>query len=127
MAYQIQTPTNWKIHNIFYVSLSSPYYKTSKHNPNFSQPPPDLIQGEEEYEVEAILNHCYIGHGKTLQYLIKWKGYPTSENSWKPVKNLHANKVIQQYHQSNPLDQHKRTQSRVNTLIAHLFPHHPSA
>ncbi len=29
--------------------------------------------------------------------------------------------VIQQYHQSNPLNKHKRTWSRVNTLIAHLL------
>jgi len=63
------------------MSLSSPYYETSKHSLNFSQPPPDLIQGEEEYEVKAILNHCHIGYGKPFQYLIKWKGYPTSENS----------------------------------------------
>jgi hypothetical protein len=40
------------------------------HGPNFSQPSPDLIGGEEEYEVEAILNH-----------LIKWKRYPYSNNT----------------------------------------------
>jgi hypothetical protein len=27
------------------------------HSPNFTRPPPDLIDGEEEYEVERIINH----------------------------------------------------------------------
>ncbi len=29
-----------------------PYYETQTHGPNFTRPPPDLIDGEEEYEVE---------------------------------------------------------------------------
>jgi hypothetical protein len=36
-------------------------------------PPPTLIDGKEEYEVEAILDSqmCY----NHLEYLVKWKGY----------------------------------------------------
>ena len=32
------------------------------HGPNFVQPPPDLINGEEEYEVEEILDARCNGH-----------------------------------------------------------------
>ena len=28
------------------------------------------------------------GTGKNRQYLIKWKGYPSSSNSWEPEKNI---------------------------------------
>ena len=33
------------------------YKEMMEHGPNFLRPPPDLIDGEEEYEVEAILRH----------------------------------------------------------------------
>jgi len=59
--------------------------ETPTHGPNFSRPPPELINGEEEFEVEAILNHRCYGHSRMPQYLIKWKGYPHSENTWEPA------------------------------------------
>jgi hypothetical protein len=57
VAYQIKLPASWGIHNVFHASLLSPYHETPAFGPNFSRPPPDLIGGEEEYEVERILNH----------------------------------------------------------------------
>ena len=55
------------------------------------------MEGEEEWEVKAILAHRYFGHQKKLQYLVKWHGYPDSDNTWEPVENLHANDLIQDY------------------------------
>ena len=63
VAYKIQLPTLWGIHNVFHTSLLSPYHEITSHGPNFSRPPPDLINGEEEYEVERIVNHRY--HGRS--------------------------------------------------------------
>ena len=57
MAYQIKLPASWGIHNVFHASLLSLYHKTTTFRLNFSCPPPDLIGGEEKYEVERILNH----------------------------------------------------------------------
>src|SRR5258707_12678710 len=57
VAYQLRLPIAWNIHNVFHVSLLSPYRETDAHRPNYSRPPPDLIEGEEEYEVEKIINH----------------------------------------------------------------------
>jgi hypothetical protein len=57
VAYQLTLPTSWGIHNVFHTSLLHPYHKTKEKGPNFMQPPPELIKGEEEYEVEAIRNH----------------------------------------------------------------------
>jgi hypothetical protein len=54
VAYKLQLPTLWNIHPIFYAALLSPYHETPTHRLNFSQPPPDLISIEEEYEVEQI-------------------------------------------------------------------------
>ena len=38
------------------------------------------MDGELEYEVEAILRHR--GKGAQHKYLILWKGYPLSEATW---------------------------------------------
>jgi hypothetical protein len=72
VAYQLSLPMMWGIHDIFHSSLLSPYHKTTQHGPNFPQPPPDLIEGEEEYKVEAICNHQHFRCSCTLQYLVKW-------------------------------------------------------
>jgi len=32
-----------------------PYKETDQHGPNFIEPPPDILEGEEEWEVEKIL------------------------------------------------------------------------
>ena len=57
VIFQLQLPTMWRIHDVFHVSLLSPYHKTPAYGPNFSWPPPDLIDGEEEQEIEHVLNH----------------------------------------------------------------------
>jgi hypothetical protein len=57
VAYQLRLPMSWGIHDVFHASLLSPYHETNAHGPNFSRPPPDLIDGQEEYEVECIISH----------------------------------------------------------------------
>jgi hypothetical protein len=34
-----------------------PYIKNEVHGPNFLKPPNEIINGEEEYKVEAIIGH----------------------------------------------------------------------
>jgi Chromo (CHRromatin Organisation MOdifier) domain len=97
VAYQLELPSEWKIHDVFHTSLLSPYTETDMHGPNFVHPPPDLVGGEQEYEVEHIINHRRTGQGKALQYLIKWKGYPESDNTWEPTSHLHAPQLIKEY------------------------------
>ena len=71
VAYRLQLPPTWTIHDVFHASLLSPYSEIPSHGPNFSQPPPDLIGGEEEYKVESIRSHWYFGRNKKLQFLIR--------------------------------------------------------
>jgi hypothetical protein len=103
VAYQLRLPAAWGIHNVFHASLLSLYRETTAHGPNFSQPPPELIDGEEEYQVERILGHRYHGCAKALQYLIKWVDYTDSDNTWEPASYVHAQDLIKAYHQKNPL------------------------
>ena len=57
IVYQLCLLKTWKIHPVFHASLLSPYHENTVHGPNFPSPPPDLINGEEEYEVGKILHH----------------------------------------------------------------------
>jgi Integrase zinc binding domain len=68
VAYRIQLPTTWKIHDVFHASLLTPYNETNAHGPNFLEPPPDLIEGKPEWEVEMILGDRI--YKKKKQYLI---------------------------------------------------------
>ena len=43
-------------------------------------PSPIVVNGEEEFEVEAILRHK--GSGAQRFYEMLWKGYPITEASW---------------------------------------------
>jgi hypothetical protein len=90
IASQLSLPASWNIHLVFHNSLLTPFIETSAHGPNFTRSPPDLIEGEAEYEVEAIRNHCYFGKNKSLQYLLKWKGYPEADNTWESKDHLNA-------------------------------------
>jgi hypothetical protein len=81
VAYQLRLPVAWGIHDVFHALLLSPYHETTAHGPNFFWPPPDLINGEEEFQVEHIVSHRSQGQSKKLQYLIKWEGYPDSNNT----------------------------------------------
>src|SRR6266852_5190148 len=107
VAYQIGLPASWNIHDVFHTSLLSPYHETKAHGKNFSRPPPDLIKGENEYEVERIVNHRCHGRARRLQYLIKWKGYPESDNTWEPAEQLHAPNLLKAYHQHTMLNRIK--------------------
>ena len=81
---------------MFHASELSSYQETEVHGPNFPEPPPDLVAGEEEYEIDAIKNHRK-RRGKT-EYLVSWKGYSTAEDRWLPEKELkHAKTILETY------------------------------
>ena len=94
-------PPQWKIHDVFHADLLTPYHETELHGPNFTRPPPDLIDGKEEYEVEEILQSRRFGRGCKVQYLVKWKGYPESENQWVDWDDLHADEMIAEFKKKN--------------------------
>jgi hypothetical protein len=69
-VYELEIPQQWKIHNMFHANLLTPYKETELHGPNFSRPPPDLINGEEEYEVEKIIDMKQKGRGRKMLWLV---------------------------------------------------------
>ena len=96
---KLQLPPQMKIHPVFHNSLLKPYIETSAHGPNFARPPPEIVGGEEgHYEIEKILQEHPTRNKKSTQYLVKWKGYPDSKNSWLPAKELtHAKELLAKF------------------------------
>jgi len=89
MAMQLALPPSMKIHNMFHMDLLLPYKKTEQYGMPFTRPPP-IIDSEEEYKIENILDAQHYGRRRKLQYLVHWKGYPHSDDSWIDHKDLHA-------------------------------------
>ena len=87
-----------KIHDVFHVDLLMPHKETEAYGPAYTRPPPILINEEEEYEVESIRDSRRVGRSKKLQYLIHWKGYPTSDDSWVDSKDVHAIEALKEYY-----------------------------
>ena len=50
------------------------------------RPPPDIIDGDEEHEVEEV-KQVRKRSGKK-EFLIKWKGLPQEENTWEPEEHM---------------------------------------
>ena len=97
VTYRIKLPPSLRIRNVFHVDLLIPYRETKEHGANFPQPPPQLIDGEEEYEVEEIINDRHNKCTRKRQYLVKWLGYPASENSWVNEQDLHSPELLEEY------------------------------
>jgi hypothetical protein len=101
-----------KIHPVFHNSLLKPYHETKEHGPNYEKPAPEIVNDKEgHYKIEDILMAQPMRNRKSTQYLIKWKGYPTSENLWLPEKELtNTKELLDQFKQKHNLRQ------RISTL-----------
>lgn len=51
---------------------------------------------EESYEVERILDHKVDWKGNR-SFLLKWKGFPHSENTWVKEDDLHCDELLNSY------------------------------
>ena len=100
LTYKIRLPSTWKIHPTFHASLLTPYHENEIYGPPEIPPPPDIIEGEEEYEIEGILSHRQ--RDEQMEYLVKWKGYSHDENQWLPAEELtpHAAELVEEYTQA---------------------------
>ena len=96
-AYELQLPANLRIHDAFHVNLLKPYRADGRVQP----PPPELtVDGQIEYEVQSILAHREHKSGRSSkrEYLIQWRGYDQSYNTWKPESCLaNCQRVLKQY------------------------------
>ena len=101
MAFQLNLPKSLKIHPVFHVSLFKPKDTDILTIPTPPPPDPVTIDGELEYEVEAILDSKKFFN--TVKYLIHWKGYDKNQRTWEPFSSItNSNKLLHEFHTRNP-------------------------
>ena len=101
MAYELDLPATLKIHPVFHVDRLSRYEGNEVNGQRPPPPEPVMVDGEEEYKVDRILDSRYFR--RQLQYLVRWKGYGEGEDSWEPAKNVaNAQELIEDFHRKNP-------------------------
>ena len=94
-AYELELPRTMRMHDVFHVSLLKPYHQTGTY-----QPPPItiMLDGEEEFEVDTILNHRKNPGTRSKSYLVSWAGYGSDYETWEPESNLqNCREKIQAY------------------------------
>ncbi|KAJ3007050.1 hypothetical protein NUW54_g3696 [Trametes sanguinea] len=110
-AYRLKLPRKWKaIHNVFNEVQLLP-----AHPPEFPNQPrpevaiPDILDSTKE--PEEILDSKVVRGG--LQYLVKWKGLPRSENTWEKRTDLVRShkSLLDTFHRENP------TAPRMPTIV----------
>ena len=92
--YRLALPKTMKIHDTFHVSLLEPAPRNAKTPGSIYI---DKESQEPYYEVDRIIGTKWL-NGKS-QYLIHWKGYEHTHDTWEPEENL-TPRTLQDYYRS---------------------------
>jgi len=94
-AVELELPSTVKIHPVVNVSRIRRYIGQVEGQKK-EQPLPVIIEGEEEWEVERILNKRRV-RGKD-KYLVRWKGFTAESDTWEGRENLkNAKEAIEEF------------------------------
>ncbi|KAL2223936.1 UNVERIFIED_CONTAM: Transposon Tf2-11 polyprotein [Sesamum indicum] len=104
VAYKVELPPWWKIHNVFHVSQLKKYSADREDDTRNQPSRPQLeLKKTEKKVAEAILDHRVTSTAKKdhTEYLVKWRGCSSEENTWEQVTNLKAFlPLVEAYHAS---------------------------
>ena len=117
--YRLKLPPALRIHDVFHINHLSPYKGNEVNGLEPPPPQPVTVNGEEEYEVDHIRDSKMFG--RTLKYLVCWKGYGEGEDTWEPEWNLkHTPAKLAEFHAQNSGAPHT-----INALLYASLPWQP--
>ena len=94
-AIELELPSTVKIHPVVNVSRIRRYVGQVEGQKK-EQLFPVIIEGEEEWEVERILNKRRVREKN--KYLVCWKGFTAESDTWEGRENLkNAKEVIEEF------------------------------
>jgi hypothetical protein len=101
-AYKLRLPPSMsRLHPVFNVVKLTPAPVDPIEGRRLQPPPtPEIIDGEEEWVVEEILDSKMMN--RKLRYLVKWEGFGVEHNSWEPWDNLHAPERVADFYRKHP-------------------------
>src|SRR5258707_3551676 len=89
------------IHPIISISSICPYIPDEiEEHLQPPQPSPIMVNDQEEYEVEEILDSRF--RWAKLWYLVKFIGWSHSDNMWLPHVEVHAPATVEKFHLQHP-------------------------
>jgi Chromo (CHRromatin Organisation MOdifier) domain len=95
VIFKLDLPKKLRIYPIFYISLLEKAPKDAK------IVIPEVEVDRAEYKVERIM--AYSEDRDQLYYLVKWKGYAHSDNTWEPASGYReARSAMNQFHRAVP-------------------------
>ena len=107
-AYRLELPPRWRIHDTFHVSLLEKASSEGKTKHMIA----DELENDEgdatEYIVGGIVDSHVFEDGDNdiaggLHYLVHWKGYAESEDTWEPYSHVsHLKDKLRQFHERFP-------------------------
>ena len=97
--YWLDLPTSIRIHDVFYSNLLQLWATDPLPGQHNKPDPPIVVDGEEEWEVDNILD----GKSKKLLFQVKWKGYD-KDKQWYPASDFdHAKELIDDFYKCHPI------------------------
>ncbi|EHS64877.1 uncharacterized protein PGTG_22540 [Puccinia graminis f. sp. tritici CRL 75-36-700-3] len=111
-AYKLTLPLSMQgVHPVFHVSVLQKHSSDTITGRRHTSPEPVQVNKDKGWEVEGALD-CW-KRGKTVEYLVSWKGFGPEENSWEPVDNLeHCQELVPEFNTKFPdaASRHKSSQ-----------------
>ena len=101
LSYQLELPHIMKIHNVFHSNL---LWKTANDplpSQRNSSLPPTVMNNEEKWKVNNILDAKRDRSNKKVLFWMKWKGYD-NDKAWYDTTNFdHAQDIVNDFYKQN--------------------------
>ena len=117
LNYKLRLPEGTRLHPVFHIALLEPADPKTPLQTDITGIDPEFEIPS--YNVEKILDMRIISNRP--HYLVKWKGFAHTENTWEPIGNVkNAQRLVANFHRTNqdvpapgnPQDQEKKKKPR---------------
>lgn len=104
-VYRLRLPPTMRIHPVFDVQLLKPVAANPYPGRVLREPEPEIVDGEEMWEVEAITDSRWFGRGRQreVRYHVRWRGFGPEYDTWEPAANVEGSgDLVSDFHTRHP-------------------------